>query len=218
MAAKQQKGNCYLCGAELGKTAMKNHILRQHSAGEEKCLLLKVEGRDNKNYWLYLTIPLTAALNDLDVFLRHIWLECCGHMSAFFDSYGEEYRMTRRLRNFKPGEQFLYEYDFGDTTELLITAVEYVKRKPQQAPVRLLGRNLPIDFECGKCEKPAVFVDQEKLYSGEYPCLCADCAEKADADMLLPLVNSPRTGQCCYTGEQDDFGFDPEAVGEEEEG
>lgn len=25
------KGNCYLCGAELGKTAMKNHILKEHN-------------------------------------------------------------------------------------------------------------------------------------------------------------------------------------------
>ena len=31
MTTNQQKGNCYLCGAELGKVAMKNHILKQHS-------------------------------------------------------------------------------------------------------------------------------------------------------------------------------------------
>ena len=47
MATNQQKGKCYLCGAELGKVAMKNHILKQHSDpdGEQECCLIKVEGQ-----------------------------------------------------------------------------------------------------------------------------------------------------------------------------
>ncbi|KLU61006.1 hypothetical protein CEB3_c25760 [Peptococcaceae bacterium CEB3] len=32
--ASGSKGNCYICGAELGKTAMKNHILKAHG-GED---------------------------------------------------------------------------------------------------------------------------------------------------------------------------------------
>jgi len=48
------KGNCYLCGAELGKVAMKNHILKYHSGSseEQECRLLKIEGAYDKNYWL----------------------------------------------------------------------------------------------------------------------------------------------------------------------
>lgn len=34
-------------------------------------------------YWLYLEMPARATLTDLDGFLRDIWLECCGHLSAF---------------------------------------------------------------------------------------------------------------------------------------
>ncbi len=46
------KGNCYLCGAELGKTAMKNHILKEHNGPEDsqECCLLKIEGADDKDY------------------------------------------------------------------------------------------------------------------------------------------------------------------------
>ena len=42
------KGRCYLCGKELGKTAMKNHILRAHGVeeGGQECQLLKIEGAD----------------------------------------------------------------------------------------------------------------------------------------------------------------------------
>ena len=44
------KGNCYFCGAELGKTAMKNHILKGCGTvwdGQE-CRLLWVEGDYDK--------------------------------------------------------------------------------------------------------------------------------------------------------------------------
>ena len=80
------KGRCYLCGAELGKTAMKNHILKVHGAeeGGQECVLLKIEGAD-KNYWLYVDMPVTGSLTSLDSFLRKIWLECCGHLSEFSD-------------------------------------------------------------------------------------------------------------------------------------
>ena len=33
--------------------------------------------------WMHLEIPVEATLRDLDQFLRDIWLECCGHLSAF---------------------------------------------------------------------------------------------------------------------------------------
>lgn len=66
------KGNCYLCGTELGKTAMKNHILKEHNGlgdGQE-CSLLKIEGAFDKGYWLYVDIPVNRTLSVLDTFLR----------------------------------------------------------------------------------------------------------------------------------------------------
>jgi hypothetical protein len=54
-------------------------------------LLIKVEGAYQKEYWLFLDIALNATLEDLDAFLRQIWLECCGHMSGFYpttDNWG----------------------------------------------------------------------------------------------------------------------------------
>lgn len=32
---------------------------------------------------MQVAVPMTAPLRKLDHFLRHIWLECCGHLSAF---------------------------------------------------------------------------------------------------------------------------------------
>lgn len=209
MANVQQKGYCYCCGVELGKTAMKNHILKEHAAGTEKCCLVRIEGMD-KNYWLYVDMPLRATLNSLDRFLRRIWLECCGHMSAFMGAGYTEIGKARKLENLAPGSKLRYEYDFGDTTELTITLMDPTERPAQREAVRLLARNKPFVFECGLCEKPAVYVDQERMYGGEYPFLCEECAEKDGAEMLLPITNSPRMGVCAYTGELDDYEFDPE--------
>ena len=76
-------GNCFLCGKTAGKTAMKNHVLKDHIGGDESCYVLKADGAYDKDYWLLFTVPLDATLSAVDKFLREIWCECCGHMSAF---------------------------------------------------------------------------------------------------------------------------------------
>ena len=104
--ATVSKGNCYLCGAELGKTAIKNHLLKKHGQGEQDCVLLKIEGAYEKDYWLYVDIPPEKPLSALDQFLRNIWLECCGHMSAFRTAksgWGDEISESREVGSFEVG-------------------------------------------------------------------------------------------------------------------
>jgi len=85
------KGKCYICKKELGKGAMKTHLLKCNNLGEGKTnyFMIKVEDFYNKDYWLYIQAKDNATLSDLDSFLRDIWLECCGHLSAF--KIGETY-------------------------------------------------------------------------------------------------------------------------------
>lgn len=201
------KGNCYLCGAELGKAAMKNHILKLHSgeiSGQE-CRLLKIEGAYDKDYWLYVDIPVDKTLNALDKFLRKIWLECCGHMSEF-QGAGKSNKAGR----FSAGDQFLHLYDMGDTTETLITVIGTTWRKPQREAIRLLARNVPSQFRCAKCGASADFICVECSWDTENPFYCEDCAKTHEhEDMLLPVTNSPRMGVCGYCGELDTFAFAP---------
>ena len=67
MAQAASKGNCYLCGETISKTAFKKHLLEKHNdaAGDaQTCKLLKVEGADEKAYWLYLDMPVSATLKN----------------------------------------------------------------------------------------------------------------------------------------------------------
>lgn len=204
------KGNCYLCGAELGKVAMKNHILKVHSqeSGEQECTLLKIEGAYDKDYWLYADVPLDKSLSAVDKFLRSIWLECCGHLSAFHGPGYGDIGKNRKWNGFDPGDQLLHEYDFGSTTECLITVVGRTTRKPQRSAVRLLARNVPPQFRCAQCGAPASDICIECMYENDNPFYCASCAEQHEhEDMLLPVTNSPRMGVCGYCGELDTYAF-----------
>ena len=207
------KGVCYLCGKELGKTAMKNHLLKNHTdnTGDQKSYLLKAEGRYNKDYWIFFDVPVSTNLETVDKFLRRIWLECCGHMSAFSEGSYNEIKKTTKLYNFEEGTQLVHEYDFGSTTETLITFVAKTTRPSQKTAVHLLARNNPPVFACCKCGKPADYIDAAALYEMEDPFYCNACLEEMEEEMeecyLLPVTNSPRMGVCGYEGTLDTFSF-----------
>jgi hypothetical protein len=210
-------GNCYLCGATLGKAAMKNHLFKLHGEdkGGQECYLLKIEGSYPKGYWLYIDVPKEKTLSAVDGFLRKIWLECCGHMSAFLYPGYTEIGMSRKLGSFAVGDNFLHHYDFGTTTETVITIMGNSIRKPQKGIVRLLARNAPPVFQCNDCGKPAEYIGTMLEDTSENLYYCADCCEKYDEDeeiALLPVTNSPRMGQCGYDGEYDSFEFDPISI------
>ncbi len=91
--AKQTKGYCKYCGKEYTRGGMLRHLAacgaRKAALAEEKgkrtCgyYELVLSGKYNKAYWLIVEIREDALLEDLDRFIRDIWVECCGHLSAF---------------------------------------------------------------------------------------------------------------------------------------
>ena len=202
--ASGTKGTCYLCREEFGKIAMKNHLLKKHNdpGSEEECYLLKVESGYKKKYWLYIDVPVTATLLDIDQFLRNIWLECCWHLSGFYVQGYEEIDMDYKVGDFYLGTQMLHKYDFGSTTSSLITFLDETMRKAQDRSVRLLARNVAPEFFCSSCGKPATWICVD-MFDSDNPFLCDECGEKYDEDMQLPVTNSPRMGVCGYCGESD---------------
>jgi hypothetical protein len=225
----QTKGVCQLCKGTFAKAAMTRHLQKCLAAHAEsgttvskkkpktgRLFHLLVQGKYNPFYWMHLEIPAKATLYDLDDFLRDIWLECCGHLSAFTiagerysamadepDPFGwdlEEQSIDVPVSDvFRPGLTFSYEYDFGSTTDLELRVLgerEGVVAKGNA--IRVLARNEPPDLKCGHCGKPAAwantFAEREKDF-----WLCEKCA-KEDDEGLLPVVNSPRVGVCAYSG------------------
>jgi hypothetical protein len=89
------KGTCSLCKGTFNKSGMTRHLqmCQQRNAATTpagkrkpqptKHFHLVVEGRYLPMYWMHLNVPADLTLADFDAFLRDIWLECCGHLSAF---------------------------------------------------------------------------------------------------------------------------------------
>jgi len=88
-------GKCNFCQSEVDKSKVTQHLkyCKQRSAinkeenptGTQKTRFfhIVVEGRYLPLYWMHIEMPVSGTLYDLDSFLRAVWLECCGHLSAF---------------------------------------------------------------------------------------------------------------------------------------
>jgi hypothetical protein len=92
MPTNTNSGPCRLCGKTFGKAAMTRHLTscwQKHMAAPSKPAAkhswfhLIIEGRFNRDYWLHLQASAKESFGSLDSVLRRIWLECCGHLSAF---------------------------------------------------------------------------------------------------------------------------------------
>lgn len=60
---------------------------------------------------------------DIDRLLRRTWLECCGHMSEFYGRDRRKVSMNATLLGAfgAVGERLGYVYDFGSSTELVVS-------------------------------------------------------------------------------------------------
>ncbi len=158
-------------------------------------------------YWLHLAVNRDLELVVVDSFLRKIWLECCGHMSAFFEGSAfasEELDMGIEVGEvLAPKQSLSYIYDFGSETNLIITCLGQYPGKIKERKITLLARNPDPEIICDVCEQQvAKFICHESLTGYGEGFLCPRCLEKhkCEEGMLLPVVNSPRTGVCGYEG------------------
>jgi Plasmid pRiA4b ORF-3-like protein len=239
MARWVSKGKCNLCGQVFSKSGMSRHLLKcrqAHALGKlggrgklhkTDLLHLAVEGARSPDHWLHLEVPADATLGDLDQFLRDIWLECCGHLSAFtientryeLDTGGIDAMWPMFFGRASPPKsmqiplgsvlqpklKFHHEYDFGTTTELTLKVVSEYEGEAKGKSVQILARNDPPPYVCESCGKPATLVCVECIWQGE-GFVCDECApdHSCGDEMMLPVVNSPRMGMCGYTGPEAD--------------
>jgi len=205
------KNKCLLCGSEYTSRGIGRHIktcLKKHFITPQNTLVdnyyLSIHAKYDTNYFLYLLVAQNTTLKDLDGFLRKIWLECCGHMSAFFLKKWEELPMDTRIKYLiNICNTVEYQYDFGSTTDLIIRIKDTLKGPlGKKNKIQILARNSQPIVPCDECGKfPAVRICTECQYGGG-GWLCSECSKNHECgeEMFLPVVNSPRAGVCAYSG------------------
>ncbi len=205
-------GKCLLCGFEGNKAAMARHLGKcgpklDGQGGIGPVIRLRFEAAGDPRYWIYVDARASATFGDVDDLLRSLWLECCGHMSAFTVG-GMKPGMASKVGRIltAKGLKFRYEYDFGSTTALQAQVVGICEGSMGRNAVRLLARNNPPPWLCVECSAPAteVCTDCMNGYADDLFCEAHASTHPCGEDYLLPVVNSPRMGVCGYTGINDD--------------
>lgn len=206
----KSEGKCLYCGKMFSQKEIGNHLAK-HLAQMEK----ENEGR-KVNYvhveveafemFLHLLVKGDAQMKVIDKFLRNVWLECCGHLSAFGHK-NFKVKMSHAVEDvFQPRIKIYYDYDFGTTTRVLLKARKHYKLNLKEKII-LLSRNEPLKIMCSSCKKvPAVNICSVCWYEKD-AFFCEYCSEK-HAEVCedfneyarMPVVNSPRMGECGYEG------------------
>jgi len=217
---KQLKGKCAYCAKEISKSGAVKHlaaceqrrkiIVRADGGkGENEMMYhLRVQADGLEQFWLDLEMRGSAALKDLDGYLRAIWLECCGHMSGFSTGgwgSGEIPKTRCTDEVFEPNSKLTHIYDFGTSSVTLIKVISAREGKPvTRHPIALMMRNLPPEYECLECGRPAFRLCTECLIEEEkWGVFCDEHARTHPHDNYgkpEKMANSPRVGMCGYDG------------------
>ncbi|KZX16163.1 hypothetical protein MBCUT_10290 [Methanobrevibacter cuticularis] len=208
MNVPKSEGKCIFCGKTFTKAGINRHLkthLKQKEAENIKgqSYLIKIESNPyygSLPYFLSLWVDGEATMEDIDSFLRGIWLECCGHMSDF--SSGQVSMSEKVKEVFYKDLKLGYEYDFGSTTELQLTVLGEYSVKAEDEIV-LLSRNDPLKWKCDSCNEEIA----TQICTVHDSMFCDKCGKKHEKECpdfedyaYMPVVNSPRMGVCGYEG------------------
>lgn len=224
MSTVSSVGKCFFCNAEFKKAGITKHLnihLAKEKEGGNKEVSFHIKIEDDPRwgglFFLNLWVDGDTCMSDIDDFLRNIWLECCGHMSAFsipgikkrysiveMESDADEIMTTSAKDFLVKGMKLKHEYDFGSTTNLILTVSDQFNVGVPEGIV-LLSRNEPLEIICEVCKKKSASQICTTCYEPNTFCdKCAKehaktCEDFADYS-ALPVVNSPRMGICGYNG------------------
>lgn len=208
----KSEGYCIYCNTLFSKQELGKH-LAEHLAGMEKAgnessavnyCHIEVESDE---MFLHLLVKGDAKMKVIDKFLKDIWLDCCGHMSAFGHK-DFKVSMSDLVEDvMEPRIKIFHDYDFGSTTRVFLKGLKHYNLNEKEKVI-LLSRNEPLKIPCSICKKePAAYLCTECFDGDNYSFFCEKCSvlheEECEAFTdysQMPVVNSPRMGVCGYEG------------------
>lgn len=203
------------------KTCKKRFLSEKNNKRKNQLFFqIVVTAKNEKYHWLILEVAANTTLEELDQFIRDIWLECCSHLSMFichgvhYDSHidvddffeMELEDMIVKLEDIVDvGDTMQYEYDFGSTTHLAFKIQDAYIKHANANKITIQSRNNPIKFLCSHCHTNEATWINPQAYDMDNLFWCEKCLEEdedsfLEFNFLLPVCNSPRMGECAYEG------------------
>ena len=207
----ESEGKCIYCAEMIASDEIKKHLekhlkaLEKETKSIETATFCHVEVRAEEMF-LHLLVKGNTKMKEIDNFLRAIWLDCCGHMSDFHHKNFKIKKTDLVQDIFTSKVKIKYDYDYGSTTRLDLIARNHYQLNEKKKLI-LLSRNEPLKILCSICKKKSAtcFCVTCLWETEEY--FCDKCSEKHSEKCEdfedyanMPVVNSPRMGECGYTG------------------
>lgn len=194
MGEKQHaEGKCLFCGKTYAKAGINRHLkthLQEKAFTNAKgnSYLVKVEQGSHYGsglpYFLSLWVDGNATMKDIDNFLRDIWLECCGHMSAFRDP---AVRGNGGMWSFFEAEELLEAGKIKEYEKLMEETSGEIPMSRKVSKVLYPDQKLEYEYDFGSTTELTVTT------LAEYPC-------KADSKIVLLSRNEPLDIRCDACG------------------
>jgi len=207
----KSEGKCLYCNQLFSQKEIGKHLAK-HLADMEKSVKTTTTQTychievDASDYFIHLLVKGDANMKIIDSFLKDIWLDCCGHLSGFGHNNFKVSMSHKVVDVFEPRIKIFHDYDFGTTTRVFLKGLKTYQLNHKENLI-LLSRNEPLKLMCATCKKkPAENVCTTCWYD-DYSYFCESCSEKHEKECedfadysSMPVVNSPRMGECGYTG------------------
>lgn len=185
----KSEGKCLYCGKTFVKAGINRHLqthLKQKALENPngKSFLVKVETDPYYGaspYFLSLWIDEKAKFDDIDEFLREIWLECCGHMSAFRNPKNRP--VGGGMWSFFEAQDLLEQGKIKQYEKLMEETVGEIPKSKKAGDVLEKGLKLEYEYDFGSTTKLQLTTIEE------YPC-------KADKKIVLLSRNEPLGWLC----------------------
>lgn len=208
----QSEGHCVFCNEYFSQKEIGRHLathlrLKEKQDKEKQTNLFNHIVVESDVFFLQLLVRSSCEMEEIDDFLRAIWLECCGHESGFHIKRGPEIEMDEIVGTVLiPKAKIYHDYDYGTTTRSFIKSIK-VYDLDFDDDVVLLSRNEPLKIMCSLCDKKAATVLCSVCLWNADSFFCTTCAKKHakicddfDDYASMDVVNSPRMGECGYEG------------------
>lgn len=150
------KGECGFCGKTFAKRGIGRHLgshlnkmAKEYKGKPGRSYLVSVTASD---FFLCLWVNGEATMEDVDSFLRAIWLECCGHMSSFEDRKNDYTDLQKELAEEEDEEGYAEEED-DESMGFLFGAGDYAMHEvPMESPafrVMQKGKTFKYTYDFG---------------------------------------------------------------------
>ena len=155
-----------------------------------KSFLLKIEPNPrwgNTPYFLSLWVDGNASLEMIDNFLRRIWLECCGHMSAFTNK--KQQRTKASMWDFFEAESLLEAGKIKEYEEIMEETRGEIPKHRRAKDALHKDMKIEYQYDFGSTTELSITI------AGEYPV-------QAEENIVLLTRNEPPELLCASCGKE----------------